>query len=175
MLQEEQPQVSIEGVRHVRVPAEVYPYRSGFFGGLLAGIGMIPFAILYGLLSGNGIWYPVNLIAATVIRSWQQASPAEMARFSLEGLVIGLLIHVVMSTALGVAFAIMLPALPGTPRIWALVVGPILWGGAVFAGLPLINPVMAKLVDWPSFALANIAYSLILGFWVARTPKILAE
>ena len=49
---------------------------------------MIPVALVYGVLSGYGIWYPVNLIAATVFRSWQQASPAQMAQFSLEGLLV---------------------------------------------------------------------------------------
>ena len=158
-----------------RVPAEVYPYSAGVFGGLVGGVGMIPFGLAYGLLSGHGIWYPVNIIAATIIRTWQQASPAELAQFSVPGLVFGLLIHLAMSMALGLTLGVLLPGLPGTPLLWAFVIGPILWVGAVFAGLPLFNPVMARLVDWPSFALANIAYSLILGIWIARTPKIPAE
>ena len=167
--------IVIKPHKTLRVPAEVYPYSAGVYGGLLGGLGMIPFAIGYGLLSGHGIWYPVNLIAATIIRTWQQASPAELAQFSLPGLVFGLLIHFAMSTGLGLTFAVLLPGLSGTPLFWAFIVGPILWVGAVFAGLPLFNPVMARLVDWPSFALANITYSLILGMWVARTYKIPAE
>ena len=156
----------------IRVPARVYPYAAGFYGGLLGGLVMIPVAIGYGLVSGHGIWYPVNLIAATLIRAWQQESPEQLAQFNLLGLILGLAIHIVMSTGLGLLFAVMLPTLPGPPLLWAFLVGPILWFGAVYAGLPLFNPVMARYIDLPSFALANILYSLVLGTWVARTPKI---
>jgi hypothetical protein len=156
----------------VRIPALVYPYSAGVYGGLLGGLAMIPVALLYGVLSGRGIWYPVNLIAATLIRSWQQASPDQVAQFSVEGLAVGLAIHILMSVGLGLLFAILLPTLPGQPLIWAFLVGPILWSAAVFAGLPLLNPMMARYIDLPSFATANILYSLILGTWVARTPKI---
>lgn len=158
--------------RTVRVPATVYPYSAGVYGGLLGGLAMIPVALGYGLASGHGIWYPVNLIAATLIRSWQQQAPEELSQFSGLGLFIGLAIHIIMSTGLGLLFAILLPTLPGRPLYWAFLVGPILWFGAVYAGLPLFNPVMARNVDLVSFALANLLYSLVLGTWVARTPKV---
>ncbi len=157
------------------VPAMVYPYSAGIYGGLAGSVAMIPFAIGYGLLSGNGIWYPVNLIAATVIRVWQDLPPTQLAQFHIGGLVFGLTIHFLVSTGLGLTFAALLPTLPGRPIYWAFIVGPILWFGATFGVLPLLNPVMARLVDWPSFGLANIAYSLVLGSWVGRTPKIPAN
>jgi hypothetical protein len=156
----------------VRIPAEIYPYSAGIKGGLLGGLAMIPMALAYGVISGRGIWYPVNLIAATFLPAWQHASPALLAQFHLDGLLIGLATHLVMSVVLGFIFAVMMPALPRTPLFWAFVIGPLLWGGAVYAGLPLFNPVMAHYIDLPSFALANIVYSLVLGLWMARTPKI---
>ncbi|RPJ42773.1 MAG: hypothetical protein EHM21_12365 [Chloroflexi bacterium] len=164
-----------QNIRSIRVPAMIYPYSSGLAGGLLGGLAMIPVAVAYGLLSGTGIWYPVNLIAATVFRSWQQASPEQLAQFSLAGLLVGLLIHLAMSLTLGFIFAVMLPALPRNPIFWALVVGPVLWAGAIFDWLPLFNPVMARNVDLLSFGIANITYSLVLGWWVIRTPKVPAE
>ncbi len=163
---------SAQGAATVHIPAMVYPYRAGVYGGLLGGLAMVPVALSYGLLSGRGIWYPINLVAATLIRSWQQASPDQVAQFSLAGLVVGLAIHIVMSAGLGLLFAVLLPTLPGQPLYWAFLVGPILWSGAVYAGLPLLNPVMAQYIDLPSFAAANILYSLVLGVWVAHTPKV---
>lgn len=136
---------------------------------------MVPVAWIYGLLSGHGIWYPVNLIAATLLRSWQQASPEQLAGFNALGLALGLLLHIMVSLGLGFLFAVLLPTLPGRPEYWACLVGPILWFSAVYAVLPLLNPIMARSVDLPSFALANILYSLMLGFWVGGTPKIPAE
>jgi hypothetical protein len=164
------PQVAHPKV--VPVPAMIYPYSAGVKGGILGGLAMIPIAVVYGLVGGMGIWYPVNLVAAVVIRSWQNASAVQMAQFHPEGLVLGLLIHLAMSVLLGFLFAVMMPALPKTPIFWAFVVGPVLWGGAIFAGLPLLNPVMAEYIDLPSFAIANIVYSLVLGLWIARTPKV---
>lgn len=43
-------------------PAEIIPYRAGMIGGLAGGSAMVLVAIAYGLLSGRGIWFPVNLI-----------------------------------------------------------------------------------------------------------------
>ncbi len=165
------PKPSTEGAT-IRVPATVYPYSAGVYGGLLGGLAMIPVAVLYGLMSGHGIWYPLNLIAATLIRSWQQSSPQTLTDFNPAGLAVGLAIHVLMSLSLGLLFAVLLPTLPGRPLFWAFLVGPILWFGAVYAGLPLLNPIMARQIDLPSFAIANILYSLCLGYWVDRTPRV---
>ena len=162
-------------IKIIRVPSHVYPYSIGLSGGLLGGLAMVPVAVAYGFISGRGAWYPVNLIAATLIRAWQRSSVDQLIVFSLAGLVVGLSIHLLMSAGLGLTFAIMLPTLPGSPLFWAFVVGPVLWAGAIFAGLPIFNPVMAAHVDWLSFAFANVMYSLVLGLWVARSPKIPAE
>lgn len=145
---------------------------SGVYGGLAGGLAMIPVALVYGIASGHGIWYPVNLIAATLFRSWQQASVSQLTQFNYGGLVFGLSIHLVVSMALGFIFAILLPALPKSPIFWAFVVGPVLWAAATFAALPLFNPVMSQYIDWMSFAVANIVYSFVMGVWVARTPKV---
>jgi hypothetical protein len=136
---------------------------------------MIPVALVYGAMSGSGPWYPVNMIAATVIRAWQDASIAQLEQFNFGGLVFGLLIHLTVSAVLGLAFAIMLPTLPRSPIFWAFIVGPVLWATALYVALPLINPVMARYVDLLSFAVANIVFSLVLGLWVQRTPKISAN
>ena len=98
-----------------------------------------------------------------------------MVQFSLPGLVVGLAIHLFMAILLGLTFAILLPTLPGNPILWAFVVGPLLWAGAIFAGLPLFNPIMAQYIDWSSFAAANLVYSLVLGGWVNRSPKVPAK
>lgn len=159
----------------IKVPAMVYPYSVGVVGGLWGGLAMLPVALAYGIISGHGVWYPVNLIAAMLIPSWQQASVDQLVQFSLPGLVVGLAIHIFMAILLGLTFAILLPTLPGNPILWAFIVGPLLWAGAIFAGLPLFNPIMAQYIDWPSFAAANIVYSLVLGGWVYRSPKVPAK
>ncbi len=161
-----------EGYASRRVPAMVYPYVAGIYGGLLGGLTMVPVALAYGLVSGHGVWYPVNLIAATLVRPWQQAGPVQLAEFSFPGLFLGLAIHIAVAAGLGLVFAVLSPTLPGHPLPWTFLVGPILWFGAVYAALPLLNPVMARYIDLTSFAIANVLYSVILGLWMAHTPKI---
>jgi hypothetical protein len=151
----------------------IYPYRVGITGGLVAGAVMALAMALWGLLSGNGIWYPVNLIAATFLPELQTAPPEALAQFHLGGAVVGTLIHFTISAVLGLLFAILLPTLPGSTVLWALIVGPLLWVGAQYAILPAVNPRMDELVHQTTFVLAHLAYSLVLGWWVARAPKII--
>jgi hypothetical protein len=150
----------------------IYPYGVGITGGLVAGAVMALAMALWGLLSGNGIWYPVNLIAATFLSDLQAAPAETLAQFHPGGAVVGTLIHFTISAVLGLLFAILLPTLPGSSMFWALIVGPLLWVGAQYAILPAVNPRMDELVHQSTFVLAHLAYSLVLGWWVSRAPKI---
>jgi hypothetical protein len=51
---------------------------------------------------------------------------------------------------MGLHFAILLPTLPGRPLCRTFFVGSILWFGAVYASLPLFNPIMARQIDLAS-------------------------
>lgn len=154
------------------VSAHIFPVEAGIYGGALGGAAMVIVAIVYGVLSGNGVWYPVNLIAATVIRQWQSAPAETFMQFNPTGLIFGAAIHIIVSVVIGVLFALLLPTLPGRPIFWAFIVGPVLWYGALIAALPLVNPVMAKYVDLPSFLVAHLVYSLVLGLSLERAPHV---
>lgn len=154
------------------VPAEVYPYRAGLVGGIIAGAIMALVMAEWGALTGRGVWLPVNLIAATVLRDLQVAPVETLAQFMLAAAIVGTLIHFGLSIGLGFLFALLLPTLPGSAFFWALIIGPILWFTAQYLALPLVNPRMEALVHYPSFAVAHVVYSLVLGFWVSRTPKV---
>jgi len=154
------------------VSAHVYSLEDGAVGGVIGGAAMVVVAMLYGIFSGNGIWFPVNLIAATVIRQWQGAPAETFMQFDPAGLVFGAAIHIIMSIAIAMLFTLLLPTLPGHPLIWAFVVGPVLWYGALFGVLPLVNPVMARFVDARSFLIAHLFYSLIVGVWLERARPL---
>lgn len=171
IVQPEHRQVGNSG--RVAVPAEVYPYYAGFMGGIIAGAVMTLVMAGWGAFTGRGIWFPVNLIAATVVPGLRDAPVEMLAEFSLVGVVVGTLIHFVLSMGLGFLFATLLPTLPGSAFLWALVVGPLLWFVAQYLALPLVNPRMEALIHVPSFAVAHVAYSLTLGWWVSRTAKIM--
>jgi hypothetical protein len=154
------------------VPAWVYPYRAGVIGGALGGIAMTAVAVLYGFSSGRGVWLPVNLIGATIVRELQIAPPEQLSAFNPIALIVGLTLHMALSIGLGFVFALLLPTFPGSPLLWAIIIGPLLWALASILILPLLNPVMAQNVDRLSFFVAHVVYSIVLGWWVARTPRI---
>ena len=156
------------------VPAWVYPYRLGVIGGALGGLAMVVVALGYGLWSGRGIWLPVNLIGATLVRDLQGASLETLSQFNATALIAGLVLHGSLSIGLGFLFAVLLPTMPGPPMFWSLTVGPLLWMMASVLTLPLLNPVMEKYVEVSSFLIAHIAYGLVLGGYVTRQPKIRA-
>lgn len=157
------------------VPALVYPYRAGLTGGALGGLAMMAVAMVYGLVSGRGLWLPVNLIGTALIPGLQSASLATLSQFNAAALLAGLLLHTALSIGLGFVFAMMLPTLPGSPVMWSLAVGSLLWWLAGAITLPLFNPIMAAAVDVPSFLMAHLAYGLALGGWVTQKPRIRAE
>ncbi|MBI3942181.1 MAG: hypothetical protein HY326_04140 [Chloroflexi bacterium] len=156
------------------VPARVYPWTAGLVGGVIGGTVMLLVLLIDGLVSGNGIWYPINLIAATLLRNLQEA-PAALTQFDPVGLIIGLLLHYILSLVLGLLFAVLLPTLHGSPVLWAVLIGPLMWIVATYLVLPVLNPSMALLIDWPAFLIGNFLFSLMLGWWISRTPKIRAE
>ncbi|MEW5985720.1 MAG: hypothetical protein AB1791_03715 [Chloroflexota bacterium] len=152
-------------------PEWVYPYSAGLVGGLLGGAAVSLVGVGYGLLTGH-VWRPINVVGAVILRDMQGMSGSQLDHFSLLALLIGLIIHAVMSAGVGLCLAFVLPALPGRPLYWGLVIGPLLWVGALVAALPIINPVMVRYVDLLSFSVAMVAYGVILGWWIDRTPMI---
>ena len=168
------PDRATVSVDELSVPAWVYPYRAGITGGALGGVAMIVVALIYGIASGQGVWLPVNLIGATIVRNLQIASPEQLASFNLVALIVGLTLHMGLSIGLGLIFALLLPTFPGSPLLWAIIIGPLLWALASVLILPLLNPVMAQYVDHLSFFVAHVVYSIVLGLWIARTPKVRA-
>jgi hypothetical protein len=153
-------------------PSKVYPYWAGITGGLIGGVAMALVGVSAGFVIGHGPWYPINLLAATAIRSFQELSPDQLALFRVEGLVVGTVLHFAIALAIGLLFTIVLPAFPGHPLLWSLIFGGVLWVSANIILLFPLNPVMAHLVDVPSFIIAHVVYTILLGLWVNRYEKI---
>ena len=66
----------------LRLPQAVHPISAGLKGGLVGGAVMPLPALLWGLLSGHGLWYPGNLLAGMVLPGVGRMSVAELEPFS---------------------------------------------------------------------------------------------
>ena len=65
----------------LRLPMEVHPISAGVRGGLIGGMVMPIPALAYGVLSGHGIWYPVNLLAGMVVPGIGRLTSIELEQF----------------------------------------------------------------------------------------------
>src|SRR5207244_4028942 len=76
-----------------RLPEAVHPLSAGVKGGIVGGLVMPVPALLYGVLSGHGIWFPVNLLAGMVVPGVGSMSTVQLEQFSLALLLTGIVIH----------------------------------------------------------------------------------
>jgi hypothetical protein len=143
-----------------RIPERVHPYRAGLRGGIAGGVVMALTAALYGLISDRGVWYPINLLAAMVLPEFNNASLEQLEAFSLLALVTGLAIHAVAALSVGLLMAVIMPMLPRGQFIWGSLLAPLLWTGATYGFMGVLNPVMDRHVDWGWFIASQFAYGI---------------
>jgi hypothetical protein len=101
-----------------------------------------------------------------------RADVETLRRFDGAALLIGVLVHGVISLLTGLLYALILPMLPRRHMLWGGVVAPILWTGLVWALLGVVNPALQQRVDWAWFIASQIAFGLAAGFVVGRAQPI---
>ena len=159
----------------MRLPLEVHPISAGIKGGVLGGLLMPVPALLWGLLKGHGIWYPINLLAGMVWAGIEDLPLAELEQFRPGLFVTGLVIHVIMSIVLGLIYGVLLPTLPDIPGgqlAWGGVLMPLLWTGISYGLMGVVNPVLQERVDWPWFIASQFVFGITAALVVVRTEKI---
>jgi hypothetical protein len=159
-------------IRRMQVPAQIHPYSSGVRGGVVGGAAMAVVALAYGLASGRGIWYPVNLLAAMLMPAFADSSDAELQQFDALALGLGLVIHALVSAGAGLIYGVLLPTLPRWPVLWGGIVAPLLWTGGIHSFMGVLNPVMNARVDWPWFIASQVVYGLAAGLVVVHSKTI---
>ncbi len=152
-------------------PEKVYPYRAGVIGGLIGGVAMAIVATAWGMISGGGLWLPINLLSAAVLPSLGTADEATLRLFNGEWFAVALGIHLVLSVASGVLYTITLPIMFRWPILAGGILVPIILSGLVWSSLSIVNPTLDRHISWPWFVASQIAFGLVCGWWVSgRTP-----
>jgi len=154
----------------MRLPEKVHPISAGVEGGLLGGLVMPVPALGYALLSGHGIWYPLNLLAGTALPGVGRMSLAELQQFHLSLFVVGVVAHVTMSAVLGLLYGVLLPTLPPIPKplAWGGVLMPLLWTAVSYSFMAVVNPALNKGVDWPWFIASQFIFGIVAALVVMR-------
>ena len=170
----EQLSAGMPGYR-MRLPLMVHPISAGIKGGLLGGIVMPIPALLWGQLSGHGIWYPINLLAGMVVPGLEDRPLAALEQFNSMAFAFAAVVHVVTSLILGLMYGVLLPALPsirGGQFVWGGILMPLLWTGASYGLMGVVNPLLQKRVDWPWFIASQFLFGIVTAVVVMRTEQI---
>src|SRR5262249_23610743 len=148
----------------LRLPQDVHPVSAGLPGGIGGGASMPVPALLWGLLSRHGLWYPVNLLAGMILPGMGRMTVPELERFNLTHLVAALIIHVVMSVVIGLIFGVLLPTLPAVPRpiAWGGLLMPIVWTGASYLAMSVVNRALPGEVSRPWVLLSQLVFVITI-------------
>ncbi|MGH7137905.1 MAG: hypothetical protein ACREHD_19325, partial [Pirellulales bacterium] len=165
----EQLRAGVPGYR-LRLPERVHPISAGIKGGIVGGLVMPLPALAYGELSGHGIWYPVNLLAAMALPGIDELPMGQLETFNAVLLVLAMIIHAVMSVVLGLVYGVLMPTLPDIPKplAWGALLAPMLWTGVSFVLMGAVNPVLKQGVDWPWFIVSQFLFGIVLATFVMR-------
>jgi hypothetical protein len=133
--------------------------KRGALAGMGGGVIMAMWSMIVLWLAGTGFWSPLNLIANTL---WRGAPLG--AEFSGSALVLGLVLHMMMSMVLGMAFAVgvrtvrQLAASTTTLTITGMVFGLGVWAVMQYGIWPAIDAAAApKFTPWV-FALGHLMF-----------------
>jgi len=154
------------------LPLKTYPISAGIKGGLAGGVAMAVLACTYGLVKAGSIWYPINLLAATVYAESLQPSSAQVNSFHAGSFAIALGLHGIGSIFVGLLYGAMLPMFARRPIVLGGLIAPILWSGLLYSIMEILNPLLASLINWTWFMASQIAFGIVAGIVVARQERV---
>jgi len=154
------------------LPLETYPISAGIKGGLAGGVAMTVLACAYGLLKAGSIWYPINLLAATVYAESLKLGPTQLKSFHASSFAIALVLHGIGSVFVGLLYGAMLPMFARRPIVLGGLIAPVLWSGLLYSFMELLNPLLASEINWIWFVASQIAFGLVAGVVVMRQGRV---
>ncbi len=157
-------------LNRARLPLEIYPISAGVKGGLAGSVAMAFFAVLYGIISGHGIWYPINLLSAGLFPA--RATVAQISVFHWDALIISSILHLLCSVLVGLLYGAALPMFPRRPILLGGIIAPVLWTGLIHSVLEALDPVLNRRIDWVWFVVSQAGFGIVAGIVVSKQERI---
>ena len=157
-------------LHRARLPLEIYPISAGVKGGLAGSVAMAVLAVIYGIASGHGMWYPINLLSGGFFPA--RSTIEQIAIFHWDALIIATIIHLLCSVLVGLLYGVALPMFPRDPILLGGGIAPILWSGLLHSILEAINPVLNQRINWLWFVISQIGFGVVAGMVVSRQERI---
>lgn len=139
--------------------------RAGAIAGLIGGVLMAIWSMLYAVVAGMGLWMPLKMIGATFYGvSALVGGPGVLAY--------GLTLHVAVSIAYGILFASIVSryAPPGRALLAGIAYGVAILVFMTFVVLPLFNTTMRERV--PTMSASWIIDHILFGIGVSTAPLL---
>ncbi len=127
-------------------------------------------AVLYGIISGHGMWYPINLLSAGFFPA--RATTGQIAAFHWAAFLVASIVHLVCSLLVGLLYGATLPMFPRRPILLGGVIAPILWSSLLHSVLEVLDPVLNQRIDWLWFVISQIGFGIVAGIVVSRQERI---
>ncbi len=146
----------------------------GLVGGIVGGVLMVVPAMLWGYLSGHGIWYPVNLLVVMALPQGDALSVDDIEQYHANWFATATVLHATLSIGFGLLYGLLLrrlPRIPG-PFAWGAMMMPLLWTATSYAMMGVVNPVLQERVDWPWFVVSQFVYGLAVAIVVVRSEQV---
>ena len=148
-------------------------------GGAIAGLGgglamAVVGAIISASLDGD-IWLEAKQIATV----FYGPSVATVPGFAAGPIIVGTLLHMIVSAVLGALFGIVtrrvlhLTSDFGTPLMAGLIYGMLIWLVGYLVVLPLVNPLLRNSTYAPAFIIQHLVYGAVTGLiytWLRPQP-----
>jgi hypothetical protein len=157
-------------LHRARLPLEVYPIRAGVKGGMAGAVAMAVLAVMYGIISGRGMWYAINVLASGFFPGRHPF--AQIGAFQWDSLLIASVLHLLISLSVGLLYGATLPMLPRHPILLGGLIAPVLWSGLVHSFVELIDPILNQRIDWMWFAFSQVGFGVVAGAIVSRHERI---
>ena len=154
------------------LPLHTHPISAGLKGGLAGGVAMAALACAYGALKAGSIWYPINLLAASVYSQSLMLGASQLNAFHADSFAIALGLHALISVAVGLLYGAMLPMFAHRPILLGGLIGPVLWSGLLYSMLSLLNPMLESHIDWVWFIASQVAFGIVAGLIVVQQPRV---
>ena len=154
------------------LPVETYPISAGLKGGLAGSVAMAVIACSYGMLKAGSIWYPLNLLAATVYAQTLSLGPERLNSFHADSFAIAVILHGLGSLLVGLLYGAMLPMFARRPIVLGGLIAPVLWSGLLYSIMDLLNPLLARRIDWWWFTASQVAFGIVAGLIVVRQSRV---
>jgi hypothetical protein len=164
--------VSGSDFHRAALPLEIYPVSAGIKGGLAGSVAMALLATAYSVVSGNGIWYAMNLLAASFFPGAASKTAEQIGAFNLYDLLVAVPVHLMISLLVGLLYGALLPMLPRRPVLLGGFVAPVLWSGLIYSILGFVNPVLNQRINWFWFVLSQIGFGIVAGIIVSRQERV---